>query len=139
MPVAGLALPLGILGSKQIGDGGKPRAVAVLEDAETLGRLVHRRPRRFKRECCRLPMNVRLTYCQPHMLLRSSQLGVDLLLRGTLPRKLGALAHGQNVYADLDAGHPVVPSRTHKGCPVFFPVSVGADARTKVRLCRSQG
>ena len=117
MPVVGLALPLGIFGPQQIGDGGKPCAVAVLENAKALGRLVHRRLRRLQREFRGLPVNVRLAYFQPHMLLRGGQLRVDLLFRSGLPRKLGAFAEGQNVDADLNAGHPVVAARTANGGP----------------------
>ena len=64
---------------------------------------------------------------------------VDLLFSGALPRQLAAPAQRQNVDADLDASHPVVSSRSCNGCPVFFPVAIGADAGTKLRLCRSQG
>jgi len=71
-------------------------------------------PRRLQLPCRRLPVNVCRTYLQPYVLLRGSQLGVDLLFRGALPRKLGALADGQNVDADLDAGHPVVTARAGK-------------------------
>ena len=66
-------------------------------------------------------------------------LRVDLLLGRALARKLGALAKGQNVHADLHAGHPVVAARAGKGGSVFFPVSIGAHARAEVGLCRSHG
>jgi hypothetical protein len=79
MPVIGLALPLGILGPQQIGDGGKPRAIAVLQNAQTLRRLIHRGPRRLQLQCRGLPVNVRLAHFQPQMLLRGSYLRVDLL------------------------------------------------------------
>src|SRR5450631_772834 len=59
MPITRLALPLGILIPKQIGDSSKPRAIAILQDAKTLSRLVHRSARYLELQRSSLLTNVR--------------------------------------------------------------------------------
>ena len=94
MPVIRLALPLSIFSPQQIGDGGKPRGIAVLQNAQTLSRLIHRCPRCLQLQCGSLPVDMRLAYFEPQMLLSLSYLCIDLLLCCALPRKLCALAYG---------------------------------------------
>ena len=108
MPVIGLALPLGVLCPQQIRDSGEPRAIAVLENAQTLRRLIHRSTRRLQLQRRCLPVNVRLADFETQVLLRGRHLRVDFLFCRVLPRQLRALANRQKIHADLDAGYPVV-------------------------------
>ena len=68
MPVIELALPFGVLSPQQIGDSRKPSVLAVLQNAQTLRRLIHSGPRRFGLQCRSLPVDVSLAYFQAHML-----------------------------------------------------------------------
>src|SRR5271167_1306941 len=118
MPIIRLRFTLGVLRAKQVCNCGETRSIAVLQNPQTLCRLIDGGPHSLQGLQGRLALNVSLIHLQPDLLLIGSQLSIHPRLDRLFLCKLSAFAEGENIDADLHSGHPAVSTLSPWRLPV---------------------
>ena len=126
-PIAGLALPLGVFGTQQIGDRRQAGIVAIADDAQALSRMPDATAAcSVSIDCCAYgPHGMRLAHLHSDLLAILVQSRIRSSLRRLLWPQLGVPGHRVEIDFNLHTRYPVRASAPSEGVAVIFPVTVG--------------